>query len=179
MRPSHPTQIRSRPSLSARGRFALDTGLFVAIIIASQPAWTGIGLHEWLAGLAILPALYHLAINWDWVVRIASGFIARLKATSRINLVVDTLLFIAAVTVMLSGVMVLPGVAPTSEGTVILSVWIGVHRTSSDLTLATMLLHFALHAKWMARMALATFLTAPGRHSVRRAGAAARDRGRR
>ena len=124
-------------------------------------------LHEWLAGLLVLPALYHLVINWDWVVRMAPRLIAKIRATSRLNFAVDVALFLATVTVMISGIMVLPGVVSTAEGTVVLAVWQHAHKISSNLTLAAMVAHFALHAKWMSGVAARWLIPTPGRHSVR------------
>jgi hypothetical protein len=156
----------------------LDTALFTAILIASHPTWTGIGFHEWLACLLVLPALYHLAINWDWAIRVAAKLAVRLKAASRANFVVDLVLFLATVTVMLSGVMVLPGVVPTENGTVVLGVWLRAHRLSSDVAVVAMLVHFALHARWMAHVARRSFAPKPGRHAIGSA-VPARARGRR
>ena len=180
-----PTTLRqgSTASLSARGRVALDIGLFVAIVITAHPAWTGIGLHEWLAVVIVLPALYHLVINWDWVVRWSSKLMAKLKAGSRVNFVVDVGLFIATVAVMVTGIMVLPGAVPTAEGTVILGVWRDAHRLSSDATILLMLAHFLLHAEWMSDALTRSLTPKPGRHARGRAGthatAAVRGRGAR
>jgi predicted small integral membrane protein len=144
-------------------------GLFVAIVIAAHPAWTGIGLHEWLAVIIVLPALYHLVINWDWVVRWGTKLLDKLKAVSRINFVVDVALFLACVTVMVTGIMVLPGVVPTTEGTVVLGVWRGAHKFSSDATILLMLAHFLLHAEWMSDALARSFAPRPRRHAAGRA----------
>lgn len=157
----------------------LDTGLLVAIVIASHPEWTGIGLHEWLAALVVLPALYHLAVNWDWVVRTASKLVAKLRATSRVNFAVDVVLFLATVTVMLTGVMVVPGVVSTADGTAVLRVWSEAHRLSSYVTVLATVAHFLLHAEWMTEMAFRSFLPRPGRHAIGQPAALARSERRR
>jgi hypothetical protein len=137
-------------------------------VVASHPEWTGIGFHEWLAAIVVLPALYHLVVNWDWVARVAVGFIGKLKAASRINLVVDIVLFLATITVMVSGVMVIPGVVSTAVGTTILGVWSEAHRISSYITILAMVAHFLLHAEWMTDVAFRSFAPKPGRHAVGR-----------
>jgi hypothetical protein len=147
-------------------------------VIASNPAWTGIGLHEWLAALLIVPALYHLAINWDWVARTALRIAAKLKQVSRANFVVDVALFLASITVMLSGFMVLPGVASPDGASTVTMVWRHVHSVASDATLLAMLIHLVLHARWMYDTAVRSFLPRPGRHAVGRP-ALARSRERR
>jgi hypothetical protein len=155
----------------------LDTALFIALIVASRPALTGIGLHEWLAGLLVIPSLYHLAVNWDWVVRVASKLAARLKAGPRINFIVDATLFIATVTVMLSGVMVLPGVVSTADGTVMLGVWLKAHDLASDVTILAMLVHLFLHAGWMTDVAHRALAPKRGHRASARRNAIARSGG--
>jgi predicted small integral membrane protein len=157
----------------------LDTALFIALIVASRPALTGIGLHEWLAGLIVIPSLYHLAVNRDWVVRVASRLSARLKAGSHINFAVDAVLFIATVTVMLSGVMVLPGMVSTAEGTVMLAVWLRAHALASDATVIALLVHLFLHAGWMTDVARRALAPKRGRRAAARQRGVARESGQR
>ncbi len=116
----------------------------------------------------MLPALYHVAINWDWVVRVTSRLFEKLKVVSTANLVVDIALFLATVTVMLSGVMVIPGVVSTVDGTVVLRVWSEAHRLSSYVTILAMVAHFLLHAEWMTDVAFRIFTPKPGRHAIGR-----------
>jgi hypothetical protein len=155
--------------------------LFVGILIASNPKLTGISLHEWLAALIIAPALYHLAINWDWVMHAATRLAEKLKAASKLNFVVDVVLFLATVAVMLSGFMVLPGVLTAASGKVVIGIWHETHRIASMLTLATMVVHLALHARWMIDALTRTMTparqTRPTRRrpTARRTGAPARD----
>lgn len=118
-----------------------------------------------LAAIIVLPALYHLVINWDWVVRWASKLMAKLKTVSRLNFAIDVALFISTVTVMVTGIMVLPGVVPNAEGTVVLGVWLEAHRLSSDATILLMLGHFLLHAQWMSDALARSLVPKPGRHS--------------
>jgi len=118
----------------------------------------------------VLPALYHLVINWDWVTRWASKLMAKLKAVSRLNFIVDVALFLATVTVMVTGIMVIPGVVSVAEGRTILHVWHEAHRISSDATILLMLAHFLLHAEWMSDALTRSLTPKPGRHARGRAG---------
>ena len=98
--------------MTARSRLLLDGGLFAALLAVNNPAWTGISAHEWLGIALVTPLLVHLIINWDWTVRTVTNFVDKARNASRVNLVVDTLLFLATVAVMLSGLVVsttLPG----------------------------------------------------------------------
>ena len=86
--------------MTARARLWLDLGLFGALFIAYNPAWTRIAIHEWLSVLVIVPLLFHVIINWDQTMKILSRFAEIVRAAPKVNIVVDAALFVAAVTVM-------------------------------------------------------------------------------
>lgn len=139
--------------MSARTRLYLDLGMFVALLVAYNPAWTGLAVHEWLSIAVIVPLLLHLIINWEWTVRVTASFLDRLFHASRLNLIVDTTLFVATVAVMLSGLMISQvslaafgiAVAPSAA-------WVALHAVSADATILLLVVHFALHASWFARV---------------------------
>ena len=138
--------------MSRRVRLYLDVGLFLGFALAFAPAVTGISVHEWLSLAIIVPALVHLVVNWDWVMRVSAGLLGRIRTASKVNLAVDALLFGATVTVMLSGLMVSRTIATaigvtSSSGTI----WNAVHSLSATGTIALLVAHFGLHASWIAR----------------------------
>ena len=138
---------------TARSRLLIDLGLLVAFLAASSPAVTGLALHEWLSVAIAVPALFHLIINWDWVLRIARTFIRKLLSTSRLNFAVDVALFISTVAVMTSGLavsqFVIPALGLTGQP---VAAWYTLHSFTADSTLLLLLAHFALHARWFARV---------------------------
>lgn len=86
----------------------------------------------------------------------------RLRATSAVNLVVDATLFLATVTVMLSGLMLSQVIAAALGVSVTPSVtWHVAHAWSANATIVFMLLHFALHASWFARVFNSLFTPSP------------------
>jgi hypothetical protein len=136
--------------MSARARLLLDLGMFVGLLAAFNPAWTGMALHEWLSVALIVPLLLHLIINWEWTVRVVNTFAERLLHASRLNLVVDVALFVSAVAVMLSGLMVSGVIAGALGVAAAPSVmWVAVHSVSADAAVALLLLHFGLHWRWI------------------------------
>ncbi len=140
--------------MSVRNRILLDLGLFVAAVIAYAPALTGVGVHEWLSIAIVVPALVHLVVNWDWVRRVVRTAGERLSSGSALNFAVDATLFVAAIAVVLSGLLVSQVVAGTFGITVSASaLWHSVHSLSADATVVLLLAHFLLHAKWMAKVA--------------------------
>jgi hypothetical protein len=140
--------------MTARSRFLLDLGMFAALVSAFYPAWTGLAVHEWLSLALIIPLLVHTVINWEMTLRVVRAFFDRLLHTSRLNLVVDAALFVSGVAVMLSGLMVSQVVAGTlGLRTAASPMWVALHSVSADATIALLLLHLALHWRWVVSVA--------------------------
>ena len=67
---------------------------------------------------------------------------------------VDAALFVAAVTVMLSGLLISQYVAKAVGITILpTSLWVTTHRWSADATMLLLLVHFALHWRWVVKTA--------------------------
>lgn len=140
--------------MSLRSRLWLDLGLFGALLVAYNPSWTGLAVHEWLCAAAIAPLLFHLVINWERTMAIARRFAEHLRHMPRVNLVVDSALFVSAVGVTLSGFMVSRAIAG-ALGLVVTpsALWTSVHSFTADATIALLVVHFALHWKWITGVA--------------------------
>lgn len=140
--------------MSARARLYLDLALFGALFVAYNPAWTGLAVHEWLSVVALVPMLFHVVVNWDQTLQILRRFALIVRVTPRVNLVVDGVLFVAAVTVMLSGLMVSQAVAGAFGVAIVpTALWATAHSISADAAIALLLVHFALHWKWIVNAA--------------------------
>jgi len=140
--------------MTRRSRLALDIGLFIALLLAFFPGFTGITVHEWLSLATFVPIVVHTAINWDWVTRTTSRILQKMRATSRVNLAIDILLFVATVTVLLSGMMVSQVIAGTFGISIVPSyAWHVTHSFSATAVIVLMLVHLALHWSWIARVA--------------------------
>lgn len=138
--------------MTASKRLPIDMFMFGAFLVAYKPFSTGLSLHEWLAVVLVVPVLVHMVINWDWAVRVSTKFSSHLRRTTRVNLVVDIVLFVFTVAVMLSGFMVsrvfaaAVGFSANPD-----PIWRTVHRWTADVVIALALVHFALHWKWFER----------------------------
>lgn len=140
--------------MTARARLWLDLALFGALFVAYNPAWTGIPVHEWLCLAALVPLLFHVVVNWDQTLAVLRRFAALVKTLPKVNLVVDAALFVASVTVMLSGLLVSQSVARAIGVTIVPdALWVSTHRWSADATVALLLVHFALHWRWIVNVA--------------------------
>lgn len=138
--------------MSVRSRLLIDVALFVALLVANNPAWTGIAVHEWLSIAIVVPLGLHLVINWEWTVRVAQRLFDRMLHMSAVNLIVDAALFVSSVAVMLSGLMVSRAIAGALGLAATPSVlWSAVHSVSASATVGLLLVHFALHWRWIAR----------------------------
>ena len=136
--------------MRARTRLFLDTALLIGFVAAYRPTWTGITLHQWLSIAIVVPALVHLIVNWEWAIRIVRTFLQRLFSASRLNFVVDCFLLLATVTVTVSGFMVSPAlIAPFGIHASHPLEWRLVHSWSADATILIVLLHTALHWRWL------------------------------
>ena len=156
--------------MNARARLLLDLGMFAALLVAFNPAWTGIAVHEWLSLAVVFPLLVHLIVNWESSVRTVLRFAERLLHVSRLNIVVDAGLFVMTVACMLSGLMVSQVIIGLfGAGGSPSTLWVAVHSVSAEATIALLLVHFGLHWRWTAavirRMA----------HGATRRGAALHD----
>ena len=153
--------------MSARARLWLDLALFGALFLAYNPAWTGVAVHEWLSVIVIVPLLFHVVVNWDQTLAILRRFAELLRATPKVNLMVDVALFVAAVTVMLSGLLISQSVARALGITIVPdSLWVSTHAWSADATILLLLVHFVLHWRW---------IVASSRRLARRAAASEDD----
>lgn len=128
----------------------LDTILFVAIILLIEPRFAGLAIHEWL-GLAVIPLiLVHLLYAWRWI----AATLPRLGATGawrlRVNVVLNTALFIAFTVATFSGLMTsfvaLPalGIAPGNYGT-----WLRLHNQWTLYVQMLAGLHLAVNWNWI------------------------------
>jgi len=128
----------------------LDITIFTAFLVSSNPSITGLAVHEWF-GVAFAAALLtHLLLHFDWVVSVTRTFFKKLFHESRLNYVINALLFVAMTGAILSGLMISKNVIATlgiqlsvSQG------WRSIHTLSADLSLVMVAVHAALHWKWI------------------------------
>ena len=128
----------------------VDIVIFLGFLVASQPALTGTTIHEWFALSFAAVAITHLLLHWDWIVNITKTFFQKLIHESRLNYVLNTLLFTAMTAAMLSGIMISKSVLATFG--IVLDAgqaWRGIHSLSANLSLLLVGLHFAMHWKWI------------------------------
>jgi hypothetical protein len=122
----------------------------IAYLASTNTPLTGIFIHEWLCvALTVLFAL-HAALYWDWTVRVFKRFVRRLLDMSRLNFVLDVLLFLMFVAVMLTGVMESRVVLPTLGLSAPAGIaWRILHSLTAKLLLLVVGVHVGLHWRWI------------------------------
>jgi Domain of unknown function (DUF4405) len=135
---------------SLKTNFWLDAFILAGFLLALQPRLTGISIHEWFTLAAAATLILHVLLHWDWVVGITKKFFSNPFHISRLNYLVDGLLFMGFVVVITSGLVISRSVLPTLGIQITANrSWREIHNLSSNLTLLFVALHFALHWSWV------------------------------
>jgi hypothetical protein len=141
----------------------VDLGIFVAFLIAMAPRFSGIAIHEWLSiafGAAIVA---HLLLHWQWLVGVARRFASKASWSSRVNYLLNALLFIDITVVIYTGLMISEVALPLVGVQVARGFsWRRLHEVSANLSVLLIGLHVALHWQWIVSM-IRRFAWAPRR----------------
>jgi uncharacterized protein DUF4405 len=144
------TQNQTKPRSQTKLKFVIDIGIFIAFLITMEPHASGLTIHEWLATALIPVLVVHLLLSWDWIVQVTQRFIGKMKTQSRINYILNWLLFVDGTIIMLSGFMISESLMPTLSIQLPRNIaWRGLHDLSANLFLILLGLHTALHWRWI------------------------------
>lgn len=133
--------------------FIIDIAIFCGFLLAMEPRITGENIHEWFSVAVALTAVVHILLHWDWIVQVAAKYFAKLWHSSRLNFILDALLFIGFNAIMISGLMISRSVLPALGITVPQTgAWRMIHRQAADLTMWVVALHVGMHWSWIWNM---------------------------
>lgn len=136
---------------SARAKLALDLLIFIGFLIAMNPRSSGIAVHEWLTLSALAAILIHLLLNWDWIAQVTTRLLGGVSPRSRINYILNWLLFMDGILIMLSGILISKHAIPAFGLHLPMNfAWRQLHDMSANLFLLILGLHTALHWNWIA-----------------------------
>jgi hypothetical protein len=128
----------------------VDILIFAAFLVAGAPHFTGMAIHEWLGitfGAAIVT---HLLLHWQWLVEVTKRFFRRMPWSTRINYVLNFLLFVTVTLIIFSGILMSEEALPLLGITFASGrAWHGVHALTAELAPWLVGLHVALHWKWI------------------------------
>jgi hypothetical protein len=144
------TQSQTKPRKQTKTKLLIDIAIFIGFLITMEPRASGLTVHESLATALVAVLIVHLLLNWDWIVQITRRFIGKMKSRSRINYVLNWLLFIDGSVIMLSGFMISESLLPALGIQLPHSfAWRSLHDVSANLFLLLLGLHTALHWSWI------------------------------
>ena len=140
--------------MNARRLFAVDVTTLEVYAIAANPAVTGVPAHEWLGlGIAVL-FFVHLAQHAIWCMDSARASLSGPSWSRTGNLALDVAILLAFAMVTVSGVLVsgtvLPLLGSFATGYFF---WDPVHAVAAKVLLALLLVHIAVHWKWIYSLA--------------------------
>ena len=136
--------------MSAKTNLTLDIAIFSAFLVASSPAFTGLAIHEWLSVAFAATLVLHLLFHWKWIATLTKTFFKNLLHASRLDYLVDGLLFVAMTAAILSGLMISRSVMVTLGISLsAVPAWRSIHSLSANLSLVLVAVHFGLHWKWV------------------------------
>jgi len=135
---------------NTRIKLVIDLIIFFIFLIGMDPHSSGIAVHEWLTTSALAALVVHLLLSWDWIIQISRRFIGRVSMQTRINYILNWLLFIDGAVLMLSGFMI-SEVVLRQLGIQLPQnfAWRSLHDLSANLFLLMLGLHTALHWSWV------------------------------
>lgn len=127
-----------------RMRFWLDAALSVAFVLTLVPRITGMRAHEWLGIGMSAGAMIHLALHWRWIRAVIGRYLKPLPRRTRVNAVLDTLLFVGSALLLLTGVLMSPSYSSQPRW------WAKTAHSVAWMPFAGLvILHIALHWRWI------------------------------
>ena len=144
---------------------AIDVCVLALYLAVANPAFTGIGVHEWLGIGLILAFFVHILISMDNLgkasnkakkdaPRASDNKSGVAKYRRIVNIAMGIALLVVFITATISGLMVSGNVLQTfglyAEGYFF---WHPLHVASAKVLLALIFVHIILHLKWFTAMA--------------------------
>jgi hypothetical protein len=144
------TQAQTKTRSQTKLKLLIDIGILLGFLIAMEPRASGLTVHEWLATSLLAVLVVHLLLSWDWIVQMTRRFLGRVNRQSRINYILNWLLFVDGTVIMLSGFMISESLMPALGIQLPRNLaWRGLHDLSANLFLVLLGLHTALHWSWI------------------------------
>jgi hypothetical protein len=121
--------------------FWLDLALLALVLAAITSAFVDTYWHKWLGGSVGVAVAIHLVWHWRWIQAIGVRFLGRMSPSLRLKAVLDTLLLIAFLLLIMSGVIVAMIYAPNVTR---------FHNFCFYTFLGLVFFHLALNWNWLA-----------------------------
>jgi hypothetical protein len=132
----------------------------LSLLGLSRRTW--VDIHDWVGLAMLIGATIHIVLHWKWITCVAGRFFGKLAQQARLNFSLNGFLFVAFVLANLSGLvawLVLPsggyrgGRNPLYNASLLgltRSGWNDVHLWAGLAMIAVLVVHLALHWRWVA-----------------------------
>jgi hypothetical protein len=134
-------------------KFFLTLSITIVMLLLMDPrSFYGLPFHEW-AGLIIgICFILHKILNFGWIKTVTLNIFRKCPGKSRVNYVLDLLLFAGITLMILSGIAISRTIDFSwlnLDGLRIF--WRVMHTSSSYITLGLFGIHLGLHWNWVLR----------------------------
>jgi len=139
------------PSISRiQVTFWFDLTLLLSMCALQSVTFTGLTVHEWLAIAVMGLILIHILLSWTWIAATSRRLAAPRSGRARVNYFLNSCLFVSAITVLFSGLVISEVVLPAIGITVGPedNRWRGIHNVASTLVVIFAGLHLAINWEW-------------------------------
>ncbi|MBN2119038.1 MAG: DUF4405 domain-containing protein [Anaerolineales bacterium] len=134
------------------------------VVLFSRTTWDVI--HTWSGVIMIAIGAIHIPLHWSWILtmtkrifRIMLGQCQGMNARGQFNLIINGVIGLSGLLAAVSGIYFL--FFPTVHGTSTLTadllfsrvVWDVIHTWSGVVLIAAAILHFAIHWRWVTKVA--------------------------
>jgi len=130
-------------------------------ILFTRQTWDD--LHTWGGVAMIIAAVVHLAFHWSWVVSMArrtwnelTGKCGCMNSRGRCNLILNTVVAVSFIFTALSGIYFLfvPSGGRAVDPMILFNrtTWDLIHTWSAIMLIATAVIHFVIHWKWVTKV---------------------------
>ncbi len=128
----------------------LDLLLMGVFLVDMEVQFSGLALHEALGLLFGIAFALHVVLHWDWVVSITRIFFKLLLHESRVNYVLNVLLFIDTISLTVSGILISRTLGlHFTLGQDVQELLHSLHLVGAELVLILVAIHVAMHWKWI------------------------------
>ena len=135
--------------------------LYNVQILFTRQTWDD--LHTWGGVAMIVAAVIHLAFHWSWVVSMArrtwkelTGKCGCMNLRGRWNLIINTIMAVSFVLTAISGVyfLFMPSGGRVADPMILFNriTWDLIHTWSAIVLIATGVIHFVIHWKWVTKV---------------------------
>lgn len=129
---------------------SVDIILLFAILLLLSPRLTGLPLHEILGLVVFMPVMVHILNSWQWVRRTSKKIFITATTRTRVNYLINTILFALMVVVIVSGFFISEVTVPALAINLTKdTLWRSVHVQTTTFLMLFSGLHIAINLDWI------------------------------